>query len=305
MSLRRERREFLGGLGALAAATLVPIPGISAFASEASNDIRIGYAAITWGGKDRQAIEDIAALGFHGIQLRANCIQEFSSPSALRDLLAKHELKFVALSSGNLSLDPAAESEDLAKHVANAKFLRDAGGLYLQVIDDRPKGRPTTVEDCKRLGHLLTELGMRTADLGVSLGYHNHMGALGEGPEAIDAVMQAVDPRYARLELDVAHYFQGGGEPVRAIRKYHDRLLFLHMKDVEQLTAQADAKSYRFVELGRGKVDIPGIFAALREVKYRGWVVVELDDVTEKARTPKDSAAINKKYLEEKIKVAI
>jgi inosose dehydratase len=137
------------------------------------------------------------------------------------------------------------------------------------------------------------------------LGYHNHMGALGEGPEAIDAVMQAVDPRYARLELDVAHYFQGGGEPVKAIRKYHDRLLFLHMKDVEQLAAKADAKSYRFVELGRGKVDIPGIFAALREVKYRGWVVVELDDVTEKARTPKDSAAINKKYLEEKIKIAI
>src|ERR1700730_17727893 len=32
--------------------------------------IKFGYAAITWGGNDRQAIEDIAAVGFHGIQLR-------------------------------------------------------------------------------------------------------------------------------------------------------------------------------------------------------------------------------------------
>jgi len=304
MSFRPERREFLGRMGAFAGAAAVSFPGLPAFASQASDSIRIGYAAITWGGNDKQAIEDIAELGFHGIQLRANCIQEFQGPSQLRDLLAKHHLKFVALSSGSLSVDPAAESEEIAKHVANARFLRDAGGLYLQVIDERPKGRGAKAEDYQRMGKLLTELGKRTADLGISLGYHNHMGALGEAPEATDAILQSADPRYAKLELDVAHYFQAGGDPVKAIRKYHDRLLFLHIKDVEKLPG-SDAKPYRFVELGRGQVDIPGIFAALDEVKFRGWAVVELDDVTAKTRTPLDSAAINKKYLEENIKITI
>jgi len=37
------------------------------------------------------------------------------------------------------------------------------------------------------------------------------------------------------MELDVAHYFQGGGDPAKAIEKYSDRLLFLHIKDVERL----------------------------------------------------------------------
>lgn len=98
-------------------------------------------AAITWGGNDEQAIEDISAVGFPGIQLRAGVLSRFGDrPAALRDLLARHRLTFVALSSGNVSIDPALETRMIDEHVAHARFLRDAGGLYLQLIDERPKG---------------------------------------------------------------------------------------------------------------------------------------------------------------------
>jgi inosose dehydratase len=36
----------------------------------------------------------------------------------------------------------------------------------------------------------------------------------------------------------------------------------------------------------------------MHEVKFRGWAVVELDAVPDKVRTPKESALINRKYLE-------
>jgi inosose dehydratase len=202
-------------------------------------DLRIGCAAITCGGNDRQAIEDIASVGFPGIQLRSNSVQEFGCGAALREVLDKHHLKMIALSSGNLSIDPAIESSEIDKHVSNAKFLRDAGGLYLQIIDQRPKDRAIVAADYKRLGVLLTELGKRTADLGVQVAYHNHMGALGQTPDGVEQIMDAVDPRYAKLELDVAHYFQGGGDPAKAVDDYNDRLLFLHLNDVERLTAAA------------------------------------------------------------------
>jgi len=318
--IRFPRREFLVGAGALAAATtassipawaslvperLYPPMDLSYFdipISAAPAEIRVGYAAITWDGKDRQAIEDIAALGFHGIQLRENCIKEFAGATELRELLQKHEMKMVALSSGSLNIDPAVEAQEIARHVAHAKFVHDVGGLYLQVIDQRPKERAITAADYKRLGAVLTEVGKRTADLGISLGYHNHMGSLGERPEAVEQILQASDPRYVKLELDVAHYFQGGGDSAQAIRKYGDRLLFLHIKDVEELPASADPEhAYRFVELGRGKVDLPAIVEALRQVQFRGWAVVELDSVTDSSRTPKDSALINKKYVESKL----
>ncbi len=321
MDVRKPRREFLAGMGALAAAAAFPAGLLSARErlyppvdlsyfdtpiSPAPFELHIGYASITWGGNDHQAIEDIASVGFPGIQIRSNSVQEFGSGAALRGVLDKHHLKMVALSSGNLSIDPSAESSEIAKHVSNAKFLHDAGGLYLQIIDERPKGRAITPADCKRLGTLLTELGKRTADLGVQLGYHNHMGAMGETPDAVDQIMEAADPRYAKLELDVAHYFQGGGDPAKAIEKYSDRLLFLHLKDVERLSTGADAKqSYRFVELGRGSVNLPAVLEALRKINFRGWGIVELDAVPDKARTPKESAIINKKYVEEKLGLTV
>jgi inosose dehydratase len=322
MQNRIARREFLGGMAALAAASCVP--GKALYArnllyppmdltrfdtpiSPAPGEIRLGYASITWGGNDRQAIDDVAALGFRGIQLRSNCIEEFGgSPAAVRSLLEEHKLVFVALSSGGIRIDRAVESEEIAKHTAHAKFVHDAGGLYLQVTDDRPKDRAITSADYKRLGQLLTELAKRAADLGVSLGYHNHMGSLGERPEEVDQILEAADPRYAKLELDVAHYFQGGGDPVKAIEKYGDRLLFVHIKDVERLPGGADPRtSYRFVELGRGQVDLPAVFNALQKVNFSGWAVVELDAVPDKSRTPKESGAISKKYLEEKLRMTI
>jgi inosose dehydratase len=318
------RREFLLGMGAVAAAMaatsfpastlwapepLYPPMDLSYFdtpITSAPADMRFGYASITWGGNDRQAIEDIASLGFHGIQLRPNVIKEFSSPTELRDLLEKHQLKMVALSSGGVRIDPALEAEEISKHTANAKFVHDIGGLYLQVTDERPKGRAIMAADYERLGRLISEIGKRTADLGISLGYHNHMGSLGERPEGVDQILQAADPRYAKLELDVAHYFQGGGDPAKAIEKYSDRLLFLHIKDVEPLSDTADARRpYRFVELGRGKVDLPAVFAALHKVNFRGWAIVELDVVPDKTRTPKEAGAISKKYLEEKLGVTV
>jgi inosose dehydratase len=269
--------------------------------SPAPSELHFGYAAITWGGNDRQAIEDIAAVGFHGIQLRSNCIAEFGSAAAVRDLLNQHKLKFVALSSGDLISDPGGVKKSVSEHVAHAKFLRDAGGMYLQVIDNRPKGRNAIPDDYKHLSKALSELGKRTADLGIPLGYHNHMGSLSEHPEELDQIMSLADPRYVKLELDIAHYCQGGGDPVKAIEKFSDRLLFLHVKDVERVTEH----TYRFVELGRGLVDVPAIFQALQKINFRGWVIVELDEVPNNAHSPKEAAAANKQYLEEKLGFSI
>ncbi|HYL97369.1 MAG TPA: sugar phosphate isomerase/epimerase [Blastocatellia bacterium] len=326
------RRKFLLGLGVSAAGAFLPfrangsgwswIRERSALPIESSSllyppvdlsyfdtpispapaHIRFGYAAITWGGDDSQAIKDISSLGFKGIQLRANILKQYGSqPGELKDILSKYGLEFVALSSGAVSTTPGREKEDVDLHTQNAQFLKEAGGRYLQVTDSGPiRPRTSRPDDFRRLGNLLTEIGQRVTDLGVQLGYHNHMGSLGQAPADVDKIMNEADSRYVKLELDVAHYFQGGGDPVNAIRTYRDRLLFLHLKDVEKLSTPG---SYQFVELGKGQVDIPGVVAALEQTRFRGWAVVELDAVPrdEKAsgRTPRDCAIENKQYLEE------
>jgi inosose dehydratase len=295
------RRGFLGTVGAAFAGSALRRTSFFSRGREAAPRIRLGYAAITWGGDDLKAIDEIAAVGFPGIQLRSNILTSFGNrPTELRDLLALHRLTFVALSSGAVQLDPARETQVIAEHVTHARFLNEAGGLYLQLTDERPAGRAVTPADCARLGGLLTEIGRRTADLGVPVAYHPHMGTVGETPADTRRVLDAADPRYVKLLLDVAHYQQGGGDPIAAIREYRDRLVFLHLKDLEApVPGAADqVRSYRFVELGRGKVDLIGVISALHEIGFDGWAVVELDSVPDKSRTPKQSAVISKAYLD-------
>ena len=161
------RRAFLIGVGAVAAAAAItPSRSASAFATPQAT-LQFGYTAMTWAKAERQAIDDIATAGFKGIQFRADAVTDFK-PAELRELLQQHKLTFVALSSGEVLLAPAVEADQIAKHTANAKFVRDSGGLYLQVLDQlKPYPRTATPEECKRLGKLLTEIGKRTADLGV------------------------------------------------------------------------------------------------------------------------------------------
>ena len=306
------RRDFILALGATTlASTAVPVWaiddvfGVSLLPAE---KLRFGYAAITWDGNDVQAIKDISELGFPGIQLRSNILKEYGErPEALRALLEQNKLEMVALSSGGVSITPDKEADEIAKHIRNAKFVKAVGGRYLQVTDSaRPKDRKPEIADFKQLGRLLTEIGKGANDLGVPVGYHNHMASLGEAPDEVDRIMEASDPRYVKLELDIAHYQQGGGDPAWAIRKYRDRLLFLHIKDVEQLDAKDPrGRAYRFVELGRGRVDLPAVFKALKEVKFQGWAVIELDSITDKSRTAKECAQISMKYLEEKLGLKI
>jgi len=307
------RRELLMSLASVAVTVRLkpdttndPLPSVvSAFRRtvEAST-IRFGYAAITWGSALTQAMDDIAAVGFRGIQLRGEAVQQYGDrPAALKEALAAHKLTFVALSSGNLSIDPAREQEERATHVRHAQFVRECGGQFLQIIDERPKGRAIVAADYRRLGTLLTELGKRTADLGIPVVYHHHMNSLGEKPDEVEAVLAAADRKYVRVLFDTAHYQQGGGDPVAAIRKYRDWIELLHLKDVRPAppASPAPASPYQFVELGRGRVDLPGVFAALGEINFSGWGIVELDRVPDPGGTPKASAEINKRYLVEKV----
>jgi len=314
--MSHSRREFLAGLataGALAAVPraaraslagrpMYPSMNLSAFAAPLNHgefEVRAGCSAITWSDNAAKAIEEIAESGFAGIQLRAPVLDQYSDPHQLRDLLAQHKLTFVALSSGQASIDPTVRKQQVETHVKHAHYVREAGGLYLQLVAAavKPTG-PFPAADCKLQGEVFTEIGKAIADHGIKLGFHNHMNTVGQPPEAVDAILDASDPKYLHLELDVAHYLQGGGDPAACIRKHARRLLFLHFKDV---SGPKTPTGYEFCELGSGRVDLPAIFAALKEVKFRGWGIVELDRVPKNdPHSPKEANALSLHLLREK-----
>jgi inosose dehydratase len=279
------RREFLAAVGTAPLALRQSTPA----------RMKIGCAAITWGGNDEVAIREVAETGYRGIQLRATAFQRFGSrPAELKELLAKHRLAFPVMSSGNLKYAPEERGAQIALHLEHARFVRDAGGQFLQVIDEKPKGRPVGPADYKELAAMLRRLGDRTADIGVPLVYHHHMNSTGEAPDAIAAIMQDIPGRAVGLLFDIAHYQQGGGDPVRFIRQFGKAITVVHLKDVRPIDG---SPGYQWVELGRGRVDVKGCVAALKDNGFDGWAIVELDRVVDPGGSPKASAAANRDYV--------
>lgn len=295
------RREFIGALAVLGISGLRPgsvseSPGAPRQADDPrARRIRPGYAAITWGGRDDQAIDEIAEVGFKGIQLRATAFDAFGTrPAALKELLAKRGLAFAVLSSGNLKYQRADRDAQMALHLAHAAFVRDAGGQFLQVIDEKPTDRPVGPDDYAALADMLNTLGERTRAMGVPLVYHHHMNSTGEPPQAIEAIMAESAASSVGLLFDIAHYQQGGGDPVAAIRRYGKAIKIVHLKDVRPIEAPP---GYQWVELGRGRVNVKGCVSALEDIGFEGWAIVELDRVVDPGGSPKASAIANRQYV--------
>ena len=294
-----DRRQFLATVAALPSAFRLKAeatgPDIRGPRLQSNAHIKVGYAAITWGGNDELAIREVAETGFNGIQLRATAFDTFGSrPAALKALLARHGLAFPVMSSGNLKYAPEDRGAQLALHLKHAQFVRDAGGQFLQVIDEKPKGRPVGRNDYLELAAMLRRLGERTAAIGVPLVYHHHMNSTGEAPDAIEAILQEIPGRSVGLLFDIAHYQQGGGDPVAFIRRFGKAIKVVHLKDVRPIDAPP---GYQWVELGRGRVDVKGCVAALRENGFDGWAIVELDRVVDPGGSPKASAAANRAFV--------
>ena len=263
-------------------------------------NMNLAYSAITWGGNDAQAIKDIAGLGFKGVQLRSNIVQDFGTrKELLQDLLDKCKLKFPMFSSGNANINTGNDEAVIQSHVFNAKFVKSLGCKNIQVTNSsRPKNAAPTTEELIKYGKLINEIGKRTLDEGVQTNYHNHMGQLGQTAEEVKIILDNCHDKNVHFLLDIAHFFQGGGDPVAALHLYKERIHALHLKDVRPNPTTTDQNAYTFVELGQGKVDLTAFFNALDKIHFKGWGIVELDAVPDKEKTPVQCGETSKAFLQ-------
>ena len=108
---------------------------------------------------------------------------------------------------------------------------------------------------------------------------HHHEISHGPGddgyPSPFDAwkAVQSYDKRIG-LCIDVGHGYRAGADIPAAIRICQERLYDIHLKDS---LADVGAKVDIPVEVGKGKMDIKGILAALIEVKYSHIVAFEYE----------------------------
>ena len=103
-------------------------------------------------------------------------------------------------------------------------------------------------------------------DTGIAVAIHNH----GPGDkvyptvEVVHAKIKDLDSRIGYC-MDVGHEQRSGCDPAAAVRRFADRMLDIHLKDVSQAAANG-----KCVEAGRGVIDIPALLTALVDTGFSG-----------------------------------
>jgi inosose dehydratase len=299
------RRQFLSSAGAMVLTDhFTPMRTTQA-------EFSFGYDTASWDDQFEPAINEIAELGYRGIQIHSPAYAKYANRSVeLKAILAAKKLSLVALAAGAVTLNPTAMKQEVMDYAAKAKWVAESDGQFLQVTDSlRSTAAKPGLDDYRKLGKHLTEIGKRTLGAyGIKLAYRNRLTGLGERREEIDSIMEATDPKYVWLLTDLASLHLAGGDEVRYVRDYLNRLAYPHFNDVRiyqpassTLDGSKVAAKYDLVELGQGKVNVAGAFQIMKDYRYRGWIVIELSRAI-RGRSPKESAAINKRFIEEKLK---
>lgn len=125
----------------------------------------------------------------------------------------------------------------------------------------------------------------KAAEYGVRPVIHPHAGGYIEFADEIDAMVRDIPYDLAGLCLDTGHLYYSGMDPSEWLKKYVDRLDYVHFKDVdEDVYRQVLSEHIRFFEgcgkgamcpIGKGVLDYPGIHRTLKEIGYSGYITIE------------------------------
>lgn len=114
---------------------------------------------------------------------------------------------------------------------------------------------------------------------------HPHCGGFIEFADEIDRIAQDIPYELAGLVLDTGHLQYAGMDPVEWLRKYQDRLDYVHFKDINPVVyPQVMTEHIRFFEacgkgamcpIGQGMLDYKAIADVLDEINYNGYITIE------------------------------
>jgi sugar phosphate isomerase/epimerase len=254
---RSTRRSFLTTT-ALAAAGIAAAPrGAGAGAAGPSRPERLGLGLASYSTRKLTldaTLELCRELEVRRIHLKDVHLPMTGSPAELAAVRGRIEAAGIRLMGGGtitLKNDPA--------QVRAAFEYAKAAGFPLIVAAPEPAALDTI------------EKAIREFDVKVAV--HNHGPEDKHFPAPQDAyrLLAGRDPRFG-LCMDIGHASRAGVDPVKTVDEVKDRLLDVHVKDLKDTLVKESQ-----CEVGKGALDIPGLFRALVRIGFAGHVALEYE----------------------------
>lgn len=248
------RRRFLTlSAAAAAGATWFDAPQILRAAA-------IADAKDAWGGfpvgvqsyslrnfKLPEALRHLQGMGVHYVEFAGTHLPLTASDSEIAEamkLLKQADLKISAHGVNAFSKD----------HEKNKQIFDFAKRIGIRTITANPQPNAETFAS---LDKLVAEYDMKIA-------IHNHgPGALYDKLDGVVKIIKDHDKRIGAC-VDCGHFLRSGEDPVKCILELKDRVYGVHLKDEKETNTKASANAI----LGKGHLDVVGVFKALRQVKF-------------------------------------
>ena len=190
------------------------------------------------------ALEKIEELELHFVELFRMHYPPIPDPLKIAEMNAK-------LRKHDLSISAHGVQSFTKDHQKNKAFFEFAKKAGIRNISANPEN-----DSFESLNRLVAEYDIRIA-------IHNHgPGALYDAPlDALKAVA-GYDKRIGFC-ADLGHYIRSGVDPVEVIYQLGDRLYGVHLKDFAEQKKKTEG-----VIIGRGHLDVEGVFKALKKIGF-------------------------------------
>ncbi len=292
--------------------------------------VKVGIAPIAWTEDDMpemgaensflQTISEIALTGYVGTEI--GCQFPRQHPEIIKNELDKRGLSAItAWISTYINEKPMWENE--RAFIDHIHFLKSIGANIINTSDQSYSiqhqwntplkyKRELNDDEFEVLAKGLDHLGSIAEDFGMHIVYHHHMTTTVQRTNEIDHLMALTSPKYVNLIFDTGHLTFSGEDPIEILKKHHDRIKHVHLKNVRKPVMDECYKEERsflhsipygvFTVPGdpEGCVDFPEVFRLLDEYNYEGWVVVEAEQDPSVAN-PLEVAKIARKYVKDQI----
>jgi inosose dehydratase len=273
-------------------------------AAEPSTGLRIGTAPDSWGvwnaNDPKQTpwvrfLDEVQEAGYAWIELGPYGYLP-TDPHQLEDELAKRSLR---LSAGTMftafqRTDNWDEAWTQARQVG--ELVSQLGAEHLVVIpalwgDDEianPKLRTPSEEQWALLAEQHNRLGKALLEeFGLHHQFHSHAESHIGTYREVERFVNATDPQYVNLCLDTGHFAYYGGDNLRLIEAYPNRIGYLHLKQVNpDLLANVLKNGITFVDavpqgiMAEPPLGVPAfdaIIEAVSKIDPQIFAIVEQD----------------------------
>lgn len=227
-------------------------------------------------GKEKQVKSEI----LFQLAIASYTFRKFTLEDTLA-MTARLAIKNIAFKSFHLPLESTPEQIAEAVKKVHAAGLNLYGGGVIYMNNEAEMNQ--AFEYAKNAGmkviigapahELLPQVEQKVKDYDIKLAIHNHGPGDNLYPTAASIIEKIgdMDPRMG-ICLDIGHTVRVGGDPVKDVEAWPDRILDVHIKDESE--AVPDGQT---IEIGRGVIDIPAFLRTLVKIGYKGMLSFEFE----------------------------